>query len=81
MKVPLDTTPKMQAIQDELLRRKTPEERFRMAQEFNLGLQRLAFASLRQEHPEWSDDEIWLELAKRRLGEDVVRKVRERARG
>lgn len=79
MKCPLDTSAKAQAMHDELLRRKTPEERFRMAQEFTIGAQKLAFASLRQEHPDWSDDEIWLSLAERRLGADVVRKVRDRA--
>jgi hypothetical protein len=70
-----DTSPEMQAKRDELLRAMTGEERLRMAQELTLGVQRLAFAGLRQRYPDLPDDELWLKLAARRLGVDVVRKV------
>ena len=74
----LDTTPKARAKYEELLRAKTGEERLRMGQQWSRGLQQLAFANIRQSRPDLTDDEIWLMLAARRLGDDVVRKVRER---
>ncbi len=46
-----------------------------MARELTLGVQRLAFAGIRQREPHLTDDEIWLELAARRLGADVVAKI------
>ncbi len=58
-----------------VVRRKTPEERLRMAQELTLAVQQIAFDGMRERHPELSDDDIWLKLAVLRLGEDVVRKV------
>jgi predicted alpha-1,6-mannanase (GH76 family) len=70
-----DTAPEMQAKRDALLRAMSGEERLRIARELTLGVQRLAFAGLRQRYPDLSDDELWLKLAARRLGVDVVRKV------
>ncbi|HEX6100113.1 MAG TPA: hypothetical protein VF432_27620 [Thermoanaerobaculia bacterium] len=70
-----DTSPEMQAKRDELLRAMSGEERLRLARELTLGVQHLAFAGLRQRYPDLPDDELWLKLAARRLGVDVVRKV------
>ena len=70
-----DTTPDAQAKRDELLRAMSGEERLRIAQELTLGVQRLAFAGLRRRYPDLPDDDLWLKLAARRLGVDVVRKV------
>lgn len=75
MKIFHDTAPKARLQYEESLRRKTPEERLRMAQELTLAVQRISFAGMRERHPELSDDDIWLKLAILRLGEDVVRKV------
>lgn len=72
---PLDTPKKIWDLQFDLLRQKTPEERLEMARQMTLSMQRFVMASLRQEHPELSDDELWLKLAVRRLGREVVRKV------
>ncbi len=70
-----DTTSEVQAKRDELLRAMSGEERLRVVQELTLGVQQLAFAGLRQRHPDLPDDELWLKLAARRLGADVFRKV------
>ena len=75
MKLFLDTTPKARLVYEESLRRKTPEESLRIAQELTLAGQQIAFAGMRERHPDLSDDDIWLKLAVLRLGEDVVRKV------
>ncbi len=72
---PLDTPKKVWDLQFELLRQKTGEERWEIARELTLFVQQLAFAGLRSQYPTLPDDEIWLKLAARRLGVDVVRKV------
>jgi len=70
-----DTSPNARAVQEELLRKRTPEEKLQMVSELTIGVQKLAFAAIRQSNPELTDDQIWLQLAVRRLGADVVRKV------
>ncbi|HVE72538.1 MAG TPA: hypothetical protein VNI54_14330 [Thermoanaerobaculia bacterium] len=72
---PMDTSKKAWDLQFELLRRKTGEERLEMARQMTLFVQQLAFAGVRQRHPELTDDEIWLKLAAARLGADVLKKV------
>lgn len=72
---PLDTSKKTWDLELELLRQKTPEERFEMGRQLTLAWQRNLFAMLRARHPELPDDEIWLKLAVRRLGREVVRKL------
>ncbi|MEA2464927.1 MAG: hypothetical protein QOJ98_2674 [Acidobacteriota bacterium] len=75
MKLFSDTSEKVRRIHDEMLRRKTPEESFRMAQQLTLFAQQLAFDTLRDARPDLSDDEVWLKLAADRLGADMVRKI------
>ncbi|HUR82295.1 MAG TPA: hypothetical protein VM733_16135 [Thermoanaerobaculia bacterium] len=72
---PLDTPKKVWDLQFELLRQKTGEERWEIARQWTRFTQELAFAGLRRQYPDLPDDEIWLKLAARRLGRDVVRKV------
>jgi hypothetical protein len=43
--------------------------------ELTLAVQQVAFAELRRRYPEAPEDELWLRLAVRRLGRDVVRTV------
>jgi hypothetical protein len=70
-----DTSARARALQAEILSKKSPEERMQMARELTLFVQKLAFAGIRQREPHLTDDEIWLELAARRLGADLVRKI------
>lgn len=72
---PLDTPKKVWDLQFELLRRLTPQQRWEIGREMTLAWQRNVFAMLRGQYPDLSDDEIWLKLAVRRLGRDVVRTV------
>ena len=62
-------------MQEEILRMRTPEQRLEITRRLTLGVQQLAFAALRQQNPTLSDDEIWLELAVRRLGPALVLRV------
>ena len=70
-----DTTEAAENMQIELWRRMTPEQKLRLVSEMTVGIQRLAFAELRQREPDRSDDEIWLLLAARRLSPEMMRKV------
>ena len=72
---PLDTSKKVWDLQFELLRQKTPAERLEMGREMTLAWQRNMFHVLRAQHPDLADDEIWLKLAVRRLGREVVREL------
>ena len=72
---PLDTSKKAWDLQFELFRQQTPEQRFETGRQLTLSLQRNVFAVLRDQHPDLPDDEIWLKLAARRLGRDVVRTI------
>lgn len=72
---PMDTSKETWDLQFELYRRITPEERLEMARQMTLSWQRNMFSILRAKHPDLPDDEIWLKLAVRRLGREVVRKL------
>lgn len=61
--------------QFEMLRRMSGEERLELSRQLTLAVQELAFVGMRERFPDASDDEIWLRLAARRLGRDVVLKV------
>jgi hypothetical protein len=57
-----DTTPEAAAIQVEIFRRKTPEERMRMAFEMSDSMRNLALLGLRSRHPELNENELKREL-------------------
>ncbi|MDQ3281129.1 MAG: hypothetical protein M3Q69_06930 [Acidobacteriota bacterium] len=78
MKIVFDTSAKVRAIHEEMLRRRSPDDSFRAAQELTRFAHQLAFDTVRRNDPDLTDDEIWLRLAEERLGADMVRKVRER---
>lgn len=65
-----DTSPAVQAIQDEIHRRMSGEERFRLAIEMSEMARAFAEARLRNEHPEWTDWEIKRELLRYAFGSE-----------
>jgi hypothetical protein len=71
----MDTSPAIWDLQFELYRRLTDTQRLENARQMTLSMQHSLFALVRAQHPDLTDDEIWLKLAVRRLGKDVVRKV------
>jgi hypothetical protein len=71
----VDTSAAARTVQIELLRRMSPVERLLRMTELTLAVQQIAFAELRRRYPEAPDDELWLRLAVRRLGRDLVRAV------
>jgi hypothetical protein len=72
---PSDTSAAAWDVQTRILRAMEPAERFALVRDLTIAAQELAFSELRTRHPEASDDDLWLKLAARRLGVDVVRRV------
>lgn len=63
-----DTSPAAQAIQDEIHRRMTGEERLKLAMDMSDMARAFASARLRAEHPDWTDWEIKRELLRYAFG-------------
>ncbi|HEX7959819.1 MAG TPA: hypothetical protein VF493_07870 [Terriglobales bacterium] len=57
-----DTTPEAEAIQQDIFRRMTTEERLRMALEMSESLRNVALAGLRSRRPDLDDHELSREL-------------------
>lgn len=63
-----DTSPEAQAIQDEIHRRMTGEERLKLAFEMSEMARNFALARLRKEHPHWTEWELKRELLRYAFG-------------
>lgn len=57
-----DTSSAAQAVQDEVLRAMTGEQRVLLAFEMSLFARDLARAGIRHEHPDWSEKRVAREL-------------------
>lgn len=57
-----DTTPEAKAIQQDIFRRMTTEERLRMALEMSESLRNVALAGLRSRRPDLNENELSREL-------------------
>ena len=57
-----DTTPEAEAIQQDIFRRMTTEERLRMALEMSESLRNVALAGLRSRRPDLNENELSREL-------------------
>ena len=57
-----DTSPAAQAIQDEIHRAMTGEQRVLLAFEMSLFARELARAGIQREHPDWPADRVAREL-------------------
>ena len=67
-----DTSPEAQAIQDEIYRRMTGEERLKLAFEMSEMARAFTLARLRKEHPEWTDWELKRELLRYAFGSEPL---------
>jgi hypothetical protein len=65
-----DTSPEAQAIQDEIHRRMTGEERLKLAFEMSMTVRNLALSRLRKEHPDWTEWEFKRELLRYAFGNE-----------
>lgn len=61
-----DTTPEAAAVQLEILRKMTGEQRMMLAYEMSMFARELAKAGIRHRYPDWSEAQVdreWLRLA------------------
>ena len=72
---PRDTSPEAWKVLIELIRQMTPEQRLQRAVQYSAFVRSFAEAGIRSTHPGASDREVFLMVAKRRLGADLFRKV------
>jgi hypothetical protein len=72
---PRDTSPEAWKIQMDLIRGMSPEERLERCFALSNTVEGFAKAGLRQRYPEASDREIFLRLARRKLGAELYSKV------
>jgi hypothetical protein len=63
-----DTTPEAAAIQAEIFRRMTPEQRVQIALEMSEAMRNVSLAGLRSRRPELSESELRLELMRLMYG-------------
>ena len=70
-----DTSPAAAAVQIELYRRMSYEQKARRVTDLTAGACELALAGLRQRHAEASEQELLLRLAVLRLGAETVARV------
>lgn len=69
---PSDTSPEALRLMSSLYARMSPAEKLRQMQQITLMANQLALAGLRQRHPNDTEPELLLRLARLRLGDDVV---------
>ncbi|HTS62754.1 MAG TPA: hypothetical protein VMH28_12070 [Candidatus Acidoferrales bacterium] len=72
---PRDTSPEAWKVYLGLIRRMSPEERLQRAFEYSAFVRSFAEAGIRSAHPNATDREVFLLGARRRLGEDLFRRV------
>lgn len=57
-----DTTPEARAIQEQVLRSMTGEQRLLLAWDMSIFARELTRAGIRQEHPDWNEAQVAREL-------------------
>ncbi|HVT03933.1 MAG TPA: hypothetical protein VHL58_11240 [Thermoanaerobaculia bacterium] len=70
-----DTSAEADRVQFELFEKMSPSERAARMTGITLAVQQLAFSGMKVRHPNASDDELWLRLAAKRLGPELVKKI------
>jgi hypothetical protein len=57
-----DTSPEIEAMQMQIRRQMTPDERFRIAIELSDMCRELRKAGIKRDHPDWSNRQVIIEL-------------------
>ena len=70
---PADTSPDAHDAQIEAYRRMTGTQRVQIAFRLNQLTRQAAMAGIRNRHPEYDDEQVFLALARLRLGDELVR--------
>lgn len=62
MTIPFDTSPEAAEIQEEVIRRMSGADRLMLALEMSVAARELRAAGIREEHPDWPEEEVRREL-------------------
>jgi len=60
-----DTSPEAEALQFEIWGKMSGEQRMMLAYEMSMFLREVAAVRIRQDHPEWTEKQVGLELLRR----------------
>jgi Rv0078B-related antitoxin len=60
--IPFDTKPEIAAMQLQIRRAMTPEQRFRLALEISNYCREIRRAGIKRDHPDWSEKQVMIEL-------------------
>ncbi|MEQ9406370.1 MAG: hypothetical protein RIK87_01540 [Fuerstiella sp.] len=71
-----DTSADAEAVQLELLRQMTPQERLQKACDLSTQLRKMAFDAIRRRHPDYSEDEVRLKFIEVTYGKQLADDVR-----
>ncbi len=71
-----DTSPEMEKLLFDLLRQKTPAERFQMANDITEAAIDLWRAGVMKRHPEWSEQEVSLHWVEVHYGREWAETIR-----
>lgn len=68
---PLDTSPEVERIQNEIFRKMTPERRLQLAIELTQTSRKLLATGVRQRHPEYDDAQVRLAVIRLTIPEKL----------
>ena len=73
--IPRDTSPEAARIEAEIYRRMSPEKRLHLAFQMNDVLRALVAAGVRDRHPDYTDRQVQLAVARIYLGDKLFREA------
>jgi hypothetical protein len=73
--VPADTTPEAARVQFDVFRRMQPHRRLELAFQMSTTLRNVAASGVRSRHPDYSEEQVRLAVARLTLGEELFSRV------
>ena len=73
--VPADTSPEAAWVQIEAFRRMQPQKRLRMVLQLGDSLRAIVASGVRSRHPDFTAEQVKLEVIRLTLGDDLFRKA------
>jgi hypothetical protein len=73
--IPADTTPEAWAVQVDIYRRMAPSRRLELALQMSDTLRRVVASGVRSRHPEYSEEQVRIAVARLWLGDELFRQA------
>jgi hypothetical protein len=70
---PADTDPRAWAIQVQLMREMPGDRKLAAALELSATVRRMMASQIRAVHPDWTDEDVFLAVAERSIGRELVK--------